>query len=326
MTTLIVTRSDDNECIDRVITAIETQGGRAFRFDTDRFPTDVQIIVGYEQDTEQLGMFSDGRYLDLKDVDSVWYRRMHIGHGIPSTMDPKLRYASRLESRNTVLGLIADLDVFQIDTFAKVSGAENKQLQLRIARNLGLDIPRTLITNDPAAVRAFAADCPQGLITKMLSSFAIYEDGKAQVVFTNPVEPTHLDDLNGLRYCPMTFQERIPKSLELRITIVGDQVFSASIDSQSSAKARHDWRKDGSALMGAWQPHQLPPTVEQRLLKFMDAFGLNYGAVDMIITPDGRYIFLEINPGGEFVWLERSLGLPISSALADVLLGNAKRR
>jgi glutathione synthase/RimK-type ligase-like ATP-grasp enzyme len=58
----------------------------------------------------------------------------------------------------------------------------------------------------------------------------------------------------------------------------------------------------------------------------MDYFVLNYGAIDIIVTPDGRHVFLEINPVGEFFWLERRPGLPVSDAIADVLLGLARRR
>jgi len=191
---------------------------------------------------------------------------------------------------------------------------------------LGLDTPRTLITNDPEAVRAFARSCERGMITKMLSSFAIYQDDAEKVVFTNPVAVEDLNDLDGLRLCPMTFQEQVSKRLELRITVVGGRVLAAAIDSQASERAAHDWRRDGVRLLDAWQPYTLPPEVEEKLLRLMDYFNLNYGAADFIVTPEGRHVFLEVNPSGEFFWLELHPGLPISEAIADVLLGLNKRR
>jgi glutathione synthase/RimK-type ligase-like ATP-grasp enzyme len=75
-----------------------------------------------------------------------------------------------------------------------------------------------------------------------------------------------------------------------------------------------------------WQPYELPREVEEKILRLMDYFVLNYGAIDIIVTPDGRHVFLEINPVGKFFWLERCPGLPISDAIADVLLGLAQRR
>lgn len=319
---LIITHSQDNESIPLVINAISQQGGKAFRFDTDRFPTEIQLDVYYGKGTQRLILASEQGSLDLSEVSAVWYRRIAIGGRIPTTMDPQLRNASVQESRTTIQGMIASLKAFHLDPLPSIRHAENKQLQLQVARELGLDTPRTLITNNPQAVREFAQQCESGLIAKMLSSFAIYEQGQEKVVFTNPVALEELDNLDGLRFCPMTFQEKIPKALELRTTIVGKHVFTASIDSQSSEPARYDWRRQGVAFLKDWKPYTLPQDIEEKLLELMAYFGLTYGALDLILTPDGQYIFLEVNPVGEFFWLELCPGLPISKAIADILLSS----
>jgi glutathione synthase/RimK-type ligase-like ATP-grasp enzyme len=216
--------------------------------------------------------------------------------------------------------MLGSLKAFRVDHLRNIRHAENKQLQLQVARELGLDTPRTLTTNDPSAARAFAKSCEEGLVTKMLSSFAIYDEGKELVVFTNPVKPEGLADLSGLSLCPATFQELLPKSLEIRVTVVGQRVMSAAVDSQVSARATHDWRRDGVRMLHDWKPYQLPLDVEQKILRLMEYFSLNYGAIDVILTPDGRHVFLELNPCGEFFWLERAPGLPISEAIAELLL------
>ncbi|MBX9253578.1 MvdD family ATP-grasp ribosomal peptide maturase [Desmonostoc muscorum CCALA 125] len=323
MTVLIITHSQDNESIPLVIQAIEAQGKKAFRFDTDRFPTEMQLDVYYGK-TERVTLSVDDQTLDLNEVSAVWYRRIAIGSKIPDSMDKQLRQASMKESRITIEGMIASINGFHLDPLPNIRQAENKQLQLQIARKLGLDTPRTLTTNNPVAVKQFAQECHQGIITKMLSSFAIYdEQGREKVVFTNPISSEDLDNLDGLNFCPMTFQEKIPKALELRTIIVGKRVLTAAVDSQALDKARYDWRKQGVALLNAWETYTLPGDVEEKLLKLMAQFRLNYGAIDIILTPDGRYIFLEVNPVGEFFWLERCPGLPISEALAEVLNNSA---
>ena len=326
MTVLIITKSDDNQSVDSVIAAIEHHGARAFRFDTDRFPTEIRLIAEYLKDSERLQLISAKDQLDLREVSAIWHRRLEIGGRIPSSIDPQLRMASMGESNRTVKGMLESLHAFRMDHEPLIRHAENKQIQLQVARKLGLDTPRTLITNDPEAVRAFERSCENGIVTKMLSSFAVYEDGMERVVFTNPVSRADLADLDGLKFCPMTFQEQLSKELELRTTVVGDRVFTAALDSQVSAAAQYDWRKDGAGLLKHWRKFELPRNVEQRLLRLMDHFGLNYGAIDFILTPEGRYVFLEINPVGEFFWLEDCPGLPISSAIADVLLGRVFRR
>lgn len=326
-TVLIITRSDDNESVSTVRQAVERKGGRAIRFDTDRYPTDVRLTSLYGRgDEERLTLTNDEGAFDLREVTAIWHRRLNFGAQLPQALDKQLRHASVTEARAAAQGLLASLRAFRMDDVQHIRRAENKQLQLQVARELGLDIPRTLTTNDPAAVGAFAESCEGRVVTKMLSSFAVYEGGRELVVFTNPVRPEDLADLSGLSLCPATFQEAIPKGLELRATVVGRRVLTASIDSQSSGRATHDWRRDGVRMIEDWRPYELPREVEEKILRLMDYFVLNYGAVDLIVTPDGRHVFLEVNPVGEFFWLEHYAGLPVSDAIADVLLGLSPRR
>ena len=326
MAVLIITKSNDNECISSVVSAIEARGGKAFRLDTDLFPTEVRATARYD-DVEQLTLTSHQGELKLCEVTAVWYRRTRFGGGLPERMDHQLRQASVGEIQATVHGLIASLDAFQMDPWAIFRHASNKQLQIQVARAIGLDTPRTLITNDPQSVRDFAAHCQGGIVTKMLSSFAILDEaGAEKVVFTTPVKPDDLDDLDGLRYCPMTFQEHLSKERELRVTIVGNQIFTAAINPNVLTRSQDDWRREGEALVDQWERYELPNDVAGRLLRLMDQFDLNYGAVDLIVTPEGRHVFLEVNPVGEYFWLDRYPGLPISEAIADLLLDRLPRR
>ncbi|MEH1788009.1 MAG: MvdD family ATP-grasp ribosomal peptide maturase [Nostoc sp.] len=324
MTVLIITFSNDNESIPLVIKAIETQGEKAFRFDTDRYPTEVKLDI-YQGDSERVIITDGEQKLDLSEVSSVWYRRMRYGVKIPETMDKQFRDASVEESRRTVRGMIASLKAFHFDKMSNVDITNNKQLQLQVAREIGLVTPRTLTSNNPEAVKQFAQECQeQGIVTKMLSSFAIYDDrGRENVVFTSLIKDEDLEHLDGLRFCPMTFQENVPKALELRTTIVGHRLFTAAVNSQSLDGSTYDWRKEGKALNKNWKPYNLPEDVEKKLLQLMAYFGLNYGAIDIIVTPDGRHVFLEVNPVGEFFWMEiYSPHYPISGAIAEILLTN----
>jgi len=327
MSILIITHSDDNESVARVAEIIAGKGGHTIRFDTDRYPTDVRLSAYYGRSGEErLTLTNEEGEFDLREVTAVWHRRLNFGAHLPASLDKQLRHASLGETSAAAHGMLASLKAFRMDHLHQIRHAENKQLQLQVAHEFGLEIPRTLTTNDPRAVREFAQTCEGGMVTKMLSSFAIYEEGKELVVFTNPVKPEDLANLSGLSLCPATFQESLSKSLEIRVTIVGHSVMSAAVDSQVSERAVHDWRRDGLKMIRDWQPYQLPVEVEQKLLRLMDHFGLNYGAIDVILTPDNRHVFLELNPSGEFFWLERSPGLPISEAIAGVLLGHASRR
>ncbi|MBI1849405.1 MAG: MvdD family ATP-grasp ribosomal peptide maturase [Planctomycetes bacterium] len=326
MNVLIITKSDDNESVETVSRALVERGARPIRFDTDRFPTDVRLALRYGDPRLTSSLASGGDAIDLGEIDSVWYRRVDVGARIPTNVEKSMRGPCIAESRATVFGMIACLDVFQMNSPGRVRVADQKPLQLRLAEHLGLVVPKTLITNDPERVREFARGCPNGFVAKMLSSFAIGEGDEERVVFTNRVKPEDLDDLDGLRLSPMTFQEEIAKKLEIRVTIVGDRCFAAAVDSQALDRAQIDWRREGSALVDAWKPYVLPPDVESRLGRLMDRLRLDYGAIDLILTPDGRHVFLEINPAGEFFWLEGGAGLPLSAAIADTLVDPSHRR
>ncbi len=322
MSILIVTHSNDNDSVARVIEAVSRKGGHTIRFDTDRYPTDVRLTAYYgTSGVERLTLANEEGEFDLREVTAIWHRRLNFGAHLPAGLDRQLRHASLGEASAAAHGMLASLKAFRVDHVRHIRHAENKQLQLQAASEVGLNTPRTLTTNDPAAVRLFAKNCEGRMITKMLSSFAVYDEGRELVVFTNPVKPEDLADLSGLSLCPATFQELLPKLLEVRVTVVGHRVMSASIDSQVSARAAHDWRRDGLRMLQDWRPYQLPLELEEKILRLMDYFSLNYGAIDIILTPDGQHVFLELNPSGEFFWLERTLGLPISDAIADLLLG-----
>jgi hypothetical protein len=124
----------------------------------------------------------------------------------------------------------------------------------------------------------------------------------------------------------MTFQEKVEKVVELRITIVGFDVYPAAIDSNRVASGAVDWRRAIPELGEHWTAYELPAGVVTALIALLDRLEMNYGAVDMIVTPDGRHVFLEVNPIGQFYWIEHTVGHPISTSIAGLLTGRSRRR
>lgn len=326
MSVLLVTRSDDNASVARVADALARRGHAPIRLDTDLYPTRVRLATRLSTSSRrpllERSLETDEGRFDLEDVTAVWYRRFHAGARLPAELGD-LRPASVEEARRSLYGMIAALPVPQMDPLEAVRRCDHKEMQLVRARALGLDVPRTLFTNDPGAVRAFFEECDGRVVTKMQSSFAVHRGGLEHVVFTSVVDRDAFADLDGLRYCPMTFQEHLEKRRELRVTVVGDQVHVAAVDSQKLARTRVDWRKDGVALLTSWTKASLPRATEQALLALLAEIGLRYGAADFVETPDGRLVFLEVNAGGEWFWLDESQpggpGLPIAEAIADEL-------
>lgn len=302
---------------------LEERGAEVLRFDTDRFPTEAQVWFRQEDGREVLRMRCDGQEVSLGPGDAIWYRRARWAGQLPQTMDRQLRHGCVQESEALLRGVMAAAPCFVMDPPDLVRERGHKPFQQRLARELGLATPRTLMTNDPAEARAFVASCPDGAIAKMLSAFAILDEaGEEQVVFTTSLDAAHLERLDGLRFAPMVFQEQIRKQIELRITVVGSRMFAAAVDSQSLAGAEVDWRERGVALLASWTPYVLPPEVERALARYMERIGMQYSAIDMLVEPGGRHVFLEANPAGECFWLENfAPHFPLTEAIADVLTG-----
>jgi glutathione synthase/RimK-type ligase-like ATP-grasp enzyme len=204
--------------------------------------------------------------------------------------------------------------------------AEQKAWQLEVAAALGFDMPPTLITNSPEAFLAFYREHDGQIISKPIHNGIVWEATETQtaapvraMAYTTLVTPRDVGYAAALRYCPTIVQAYVPKHLELRITVVGQQVFACEIHSQHTHHTRHDWRRYDLSHT-PHRPHALPEPVRQLCLQLVARLGLCYGAIDMVLTPEGRYVFLEINPNGQFAWIEDLAGLPISEALCDLLM------
>jgi glutathione synthase/RimK-type ligase-like ATP-grasp enzyme len=138
-------------------------------------------------------------------------------------------------------------------------------------------------------------------------------------MYTHPVRRRDAAGYQALRHAPLILQEYVPKEVELRITVVGERVFAAEIRSQASRVTQHDWRHYDNER-ATYAPSALPADVEQRCVRLVQALGLCFGAIDLIVTPEGEYVFLEINPNGQWAWVESLTGLPIADAVAELLM------
>jgi glutathione synthase/RimK-type ligase-like ATP-grasp enzyme len=308
---LLLSHSQEPFCTDRVAGALAARGARPLRIDTDDYPA--ALALECELDDRGAHLHLAGEPLT---VDAVWLWRLWPPRAAAQLAAPH-RDAAVRESLTTLRGLLDLLaHVPWIDPIDINRSAENKTRQLRLARALGLAIPPTLISADPAAVRRFHAAHGGQVIAKLQTSLGHSMAGGGGLP-TRLLRPADLDALADLRHCPMIFQRYIPKAYELRIAWVDGRAFVGALD---GAHCGVDWRHESTTH---WQPYPLPPQIHQRLAALMTALGLRQGAIDMIVTPTHEHVFLEVNPHGEWGMLQRDLGLPIAEALADALRTHA---
>lgn len=194
--------------------------------------------------------------------------------------------------------------------------ARNKIIQLTIAREVGLSTARTWITADPVPLLGAAESLGGGMVYKPLTWLATLD---GQFLFTNLVSPDDLrDNREILQVAPGIFQEFVPKKREHRVTIVDDQVFSVAILSQERDDTVVDWRRNQGDVR--YLADGLPLDVEMKLRDLMHRLGLRFGAIDLIESKSGEFVFLEVNPAGNWLWLEDKVGIPVSKAVAHALM------
>jgi glutathione synthase/RimK-type ligase-like ATP-grasp enzyme len=222
------------------------------------------------------------------------------------------------EARSALLGSILSKKVKIMSPPSSIWSAEHKVLQLTVARDVGLQIPETIITNEPAQITEAFKRFGGNMITKPVRSGFVDYGSEQHAIFTSQVLEDHLQRVADARWSPAIYQPLIPKQFDVRVTVVGSQFFSAEIDSQSDPDAAVDWRHTSNPQL----PHReasIPNDVKERLKSMLDILQLRFAAIDLIRTPDGEYVFLEVNPNGQWLWLDDFLNLGISQTVAEWL-------
>lgn len=318
---LLVTHSADHYTVDRVAGALTRRGARPFRFDTDRFPREVKLSAHLDAGGLR-HIIEDGEArVSADEVRAVWARKRWTPK-LDETLDERFRAMCTAESVAARDGFLDGLHAAHwVNDTTREREAENKPLQLRLALRAGLRIPRTLITNNPQEARAFFEEAGGQVVAKLLRPLSVNMDASSIFVYTSDVRREDLADAETLRHSPVVFQERIEKARELRIAWVAGRVFVGAIDATRSARGQTDWRLSAPGEC-SWEHGEIPDRIARRLDTLMRELGLAYGAIDLIVTPVGEHVFLEVNSSGEWGMLERDLGLPISEAIADALLAD----
>lgn len=317
---LVVTAPGDPHA-DRVARLLAARSVPFAVFDPAEFPGRATISLSVETEGVAGSVTWSGGSVRLVDVGVVWLRKPGVPAADPSVTDPLARRT------------IADLAGVVLDDAWALLGcpwvaapphvlgrAGRKALQLALARQLGFDVPSTLLSNAPDEFLELHRRSDGRLVSKLPGRSALSAPDGDFCRFTEVVSTRDVAYAGDVRLSPMIFQSYVPKRIELRVTVVGDEVFAAEIHSQESNHTRYDWRRYDHGRTGH-AVHVLPGAVADRCRALVTALGLRYGAIDFVVTPEERYVFLELNPNGQYLWIEELTGLPITAAVADLLTG-----
>jgi hypothetical protein len=321
---LILTQNFDPTA-DPVVTRLRDRGARVVRVDLSYFPLRMTFTSSDFAGTDSARpgpttrvLRHRGEELDLTGLSAVWYRRptgFHLGAGLDGST---ARVAHR-EAVHGVGGLLRATDCLWVNRPDREAVARLKPYQLAVARRLAMRVPATLQTNDPDEVAALLAAADRPLVYKAYSGGVIhYPGGFPTSLVTTVVGEELVAHLGRVRHTMCIFQEYVEKAYEVRLTVVGNTYFPVVIRSQDLESTRVDWRADPRNRYGDYHP--LPAQLVRQVQALLADLDLGYAALDFIVTPAGEYVFLEVNPDGQYMWLTHDLRLPISDRLADLLM------
>lgn len=240
------------------------------------------------------------------DYDVVWWRRARKPYLPKDAVHPDdYKFVARentlfYESFTHTLAPHA----WWVNTKESANRANFKLLQLKLAQECGLHIPVTLCSNDPKEIRFFLLQHEgDGVVYKPLCPNYWFEDNCIKIAYTARIGFLDLPDNQTLQYAPGIFQKEVKKKYELRVTCFGRHLVAAKLHSQVHADGLLDWRAIRAGKLEV-EPYQLPKALEDQIRTLMYRLGIVFGAFDFIVTPEGEYVFLEVNEQGQFLWLE----------------------
>lgn len=207
-------------------------------------------------------------------------------------------------------------NILWINNPQKNTFAESKMNQLLLAKKIDLKIPKTCITTSKTDLKDFWKQCNNKIISKALYAPLIKEKSKEFFIFSNRLEDINNIDEEELSLSPTIFQEEIIRKTDYRVTVIGDTSFCVKITSTTPNTL--DWRTIKEGIL--YERAELPHEITKKCHDLVRELGLVFGAIDIVESKEEFY-FLEINPSGEWGWLQKNANIPIAETLVEYLSG-----
>lgn len=307
---LVVSYPGDEHTV-AVTDRLRAAGREVALLDLSRFPARGAIELGYGAGVAPTYRIdTDLGRIDARWCRAGWWRRVRPYAVDPLVSAPHERAFAASETEQAIGGLLDSLDCSWVNDPRRDEAAHHKPLQWAVAHEVGLKVPRTLVTNDPGAADRFVETIGAGAVVckAFLASARAWRA-------TRLVGEADLGRMDAVRFAPVIFQEYVA-GVDLRVTVVGERMFAAEIDASHTR-----YPVDMRLVLGEADVRavELPAGVRQRLLALMAQLGLRYGAADLRRDAAGVHHFLEVNPAGQWLFAEDRTGLPITDAVADLL-------
>ncbi len=261
----------------------------------------------------------------LDDISGVWYRKpQDIARSDLPVVKHYRHYSQNAMQRHASLLLTAFEDAVWVSDYYALVRASSKTLQLAVAKQIGFNVPDTVVTSSTETAKQFLAK-HEVAITKPLSISHPKINGEQKILLTTLIDKDFMPDLSNLYLAPSIFQAAIDVAYDVRVTVVDTQVFAAIVKSNKEGEDSV-WARVRDSRVGHYDDHgisiealDMPKEIADLCVAHNKALGLRYGAIDLVIDKKGKYWFLENNPNGQWAYIEDVTGQPIGKALADLL-------
>ena len=318
MQVLLFTNKED-VTTDFVVQELKQRNIDFYRFNTEDLSKSIEINLDFDNDQYLLIDKFEKKEYNLLEFTDIYYRRPELPKYDDNNLTEGEKSFLQVEIYYTLEGVYRLLSKKHwFNNVYAIRNAENKIYQLLLAKEIGLTIPPTLISNQYSHIRRFIEHGKH--IIKPVHNARIMDEKHPQIVYTSEV--TQEIKKEEAEFNINYFQSKIEKRCDVRATFVGEKCYAVAIDSQFLEDTCVDWRKGEHVLRHT--PIELPHDIRTKCLLLMAKLDLNFGAIDFVLDDQGNYVFLEINPNGQWAWIEHMTGLPISKEIVKCLCSSKR--
>jgi len=315
---LLITNKED-VTTDCIVNILNKEDIKYYRFNTEDYPLKINLNLDIGQNIFKITDLNKKIEINLEEISSVYFRRPKLPEDLSSHSTAGEKRFLLSEIAFTYEGFYKLLvNRLWINSIFPIREAENKIYQLNIAKIIGFKIPSSIITNDKNYAENFIKSSNKEYIVKPIRDGLIDDPHKPKIIFTSLLTKKQINSLKRIKICPVLIQEKIEKRADIRVTVVGNKVFTTLIESQKYEETKIDWRKNNKSCL-EYRRYKLPNHIERKCVALTKKLNLVFSAIDLILDNNGDFIFLEINPNGQWAWIEKRLNYDISYAIVDIL-------
>ncbi len=322
---IIIFSNKDDTSTNEVINWLDFYSVKYIRFNSSDF-LNSKIKIN---PTNRSFLFNiKGNEIKSSEIKAAWFRRFNILPYIKEGLNIDIEQKNQITK-----ALFQDIDATVEYLFNCIPNKKwlnnpkniniNKLLQLEFAHKIGFKIPKTITTNDKDVIKEELLQ--NKFITKSIDSqLSLDIENNALLAYTSSINNDDLTEIPQI--IPSLIQSEIDKDIEIRSFLLGEELYSMAIFSQEDNQTSVDFRKYNLTIPNRTIPYKLPLDIEEKILSFAKYFNLNSGSFDIIKDKKGEYVFLEVNPVGQFGMVSQPCNYNLEQKIAKYLIKISERK